>query len=225
MSERLRVLYELLHVPDSPGIYPGKFSNNFPWTRERQGISRTGAPRFMVPGGLRSPPMASSSIRLGWNADTPDDGTASCADVAAAGLCAALAALASDSPWSAGLDGWRNLPGLAPADVLLVWACVWLRRMGYPGVAWMAFGVMASVTVAGAIFVVPLDPLWLAACGMASSLSVWLLYGLGCLIRCVRRQSLWRIARCGWQRRKADTGTMGFRKLRNPVAGGHRPCT
>ena len=94
------------------------------------------------------------------------------------GFYAAEAAMAGDLPWLMDLDGWLYLAALAPGGVPLALACGRLRLMGYPGAAWMAFGVLAPVTVAGSGYVAPLGVLLVAACAAAASLPAWLLYGL-----------------------------------------------
>ncbi len=110
------------------------------------------------------------------------------------GFYAVGAAGAGGPPWLADLDGWLYLAGLAPSGIPLVWACGRLRRMGYPGAAWMAFGVLAPATVMGSVYVAPLGPLWVAACAAVASLPAWLPYGLGCLDRRTRRRNSRRIA-------------------------------
>ena len=87
------------------------------------------------------------------------------------GFYAAGAAGAGNPPWLADLDGWLYLAGLALGGVPLVWACGRLRRMGYPGAAWMAFGVLAPATVMGSVYVAPLGPLWVAALCRGSELA------------------------------------------------------
>ena len=52
--------------------------------------------------------------------------------------------MAGDLPWLMDLDGWLYLAALAPGGVPLALACGRLRRKGYPGVAWMAFGVSGA---------------------------------------------------------------------------------
>lgn len=90
-----------------------------------------------------------------------------------AGFYAAGAAGAGGPPWLAGLDGWLYLAGLAPSGVPLVWACGRLRRMGYGGGSYLAFG-----TLAPAIFVAPFGMLWVWAWAGALSLPAWVPYGL-----------------------------------------------
>ena len=110
------------------------------------------------------------------------------------GFYAAGAAVAGDPPWLAGPDGWLYLAFLAPGGVPLAWACSRLRRTGYPGAAWMAFGALAPATVMGSVYAAPLGPLWVAACAAAASLPAWFSCGLGYLERRTRRRNSRRIA-------------------------------
>ena len=114
------------------------------------------------------------------------------------GFSAAEAAMAGDLPWLMDLDGWLYLAALAPGGVTLALACGQLRRKGYPGVAWMAFGVLAPVTVVVSVYAAPHGVLLVATCAAAASLPVWLLYGLGYRAghaRRERRRKTGRIAR------------------------------
>ena len=114
------------------------------------------------------------------------------------GFSAAEAAMAGDLPWLMDLDGWLYLAALAPGGVPLALACGRLRRKGYPGVAWMAFGVLAPVTVVVSVYAAPHGVLLVATCAAAASLPVWLLYGLGYRAghaRRERRRKTGRIAR------------------------------
>ena len=114
------------------------------------------------------------------------------------GFSAAEAAMAGDLPWLMDLDGWLYLAALAPGGVPLALACGRLRRKGYPGVAWMAFGVLAPVTVVVSVYAAPHGALLVATCAAAASLPVWLLYGLGYRAgraRRERRRKTRRIAR------------------------------
>ena len=114
------------------------------------------------------------------------------------GFSAAEAAMAGDLPWLMDLDGWLYLAALVPGGVPLALACGRLRRKGYPGVAWMAFGVLAPVTVVVSVYAAPHGVLLVATCAAAASLPVWLLYGLGYRAghaRRERRRKTRRIAR------------------------------
>ena len=110
-----------------------------------------------------------------------------------AAFYAAGAATAGDPPWLADPDGWLYLAFLAAGGVPLVRACGRVRRMGYPGAAWMAFGILAPATVAVSVYMTPHGALWVAACAAATSLPAWLPYGLGCLNRRTRRRNSRRI--------------------------------
>ena len=114
------------------------------------------------------------------------------------GFSAAEAAMAGDLPWLMDLDGWLYLAALVPGGVPLALACGRLRRKGYPGVAWMAFGVLAPVTVVVSVYAAPHGALLVATCAAAASLPAWLLYGLGYRAghaRRERRRKTRRIAR------------------------------
>ena len=114
------------------------------------------------------------------------------------GFSAAEAAMAGDLPWLMDLDGWLYLAALAPGGVPLALACGRLRRKVYPGVAWMAFGVLAPVAVVVSVYAAPHGALLAATCAAAASLPVWLLYGLGYRAghaRRERRRKTRRIAR------------------------------
>ena len=76
------------------------------------------------------------------------------------------------------LSGWLYLAGLAVGGIPLAWACGRLRRKGYGGGAYLAFGLLAPPTVAGAIFVAPFGTLWIWAWAGALSLPAWAHYGL-----------------------------------------------
>ena len=106
--------------------------------------------------------------------------------------------MAGDLPWLMDLDGWLYLAALAPGGVPLALACGRLRRKGYTGVAWMAFGVLAPVAVVVSVYAAPHGALLAATCAAAASLPVWLLYGLGYRAghaRRERRRKTGRIAR------------------------------
>ena len=109
-------------------------------------------------------------------------------------FAAAEAVLAGDVPRLTGLDGSLYAAALAAGGVPLAWACSRLRRMGYPGPAWMAFGALAPATVMGSVYAAPLGALWVAACAAAASLPAWLACGPGYLDRRARRRNSRRIA-------------------------------
>ena len=111
------------------------------------------------------------------------------------GFSAAEAAMAGDLPWLMDLDGWLYLAALAPGGVPLALACGRLHRKVYPGVAWMAFGVLAPVAVVVSVYAAPHGALLAATCAAAASLPVWLLYGLWYRARRERRRKTRRIAR------------------------------
>ena len=114
------------------------------------------------------------------------------------GFSAAEAAMAGDLPWLMDLDGWLYLAALAPGGVPLALACGRLRRKAYPGVAGMAFGVLAPVAVVVSVYAAPHGALLAATRAAAASLPVWLLYGLGYRAghaRRERRRKTRRIAR------------------------------
>ena len=103
--------------------------------------------------------------------------------------------MAGDLPWLMDLDGWLYLAALASGGVPLALACGRLRRLDYPGAAWMVSGILAPVTVVVSVYVAPLGALLVAACAAAASLPVWLLYRLGYRARRGRRRKAGRIAR------------------------------
>ena len=107
------------------------------------------------------------------------------------GFTAAEAALAGHPPRLPDLDAWLYLAGLAVGGIPLAWTCGRLRRMGYGGGSYLAFGTLAPATVAGAIFVAPFGTLWVWAWAGALSLPAWVPYGL----RKRSRRRRWRNSR------------------------------
>ena len=75
------------------------------------------------------------------------------------GFYAGGAVMGGTLPGLADPDGWLYLAFLAPGGVPLAWAGGRLRRRGYPGAAWMAFGVLAAATVKGSGYAALLGPL------------------------------------------------------------------
>ena len=108
---------------------------------------------------------------------------------------AAGASVAGDVPRLTGLDESLFAAGLAAGGVPLVWVCGRLRRMGYGGGAYLAFGVLAPATAAVSVYMTPHGALWVAACAAATSLPAWLACGLGYLDRRARRRNSRRFAR------------------------------
>lgn len=89
----------------------------------------------------------------------------------------AAAAAVRGAPWPSELAAWLPLAVAAPCGLPLALAWGRLRRTGYPGVAWMAFAVLAPVTAVSSSFAGLLGPLAIAAYAAAISLPAWIMYG------------------------------------------------
>ena len=71
-------------------------------------------------------------------------------------------------------QAWLTLVIIAPCGLPLALACRRLRLRGYPRAAWVAFAVLASVTIVAALFAGLLGPLAIAIYAAVISMPVWI---------------------------------------------------
>ncbi len=79
-------------------------------------------------------------------------------------------------PWPVELHAWLSLVVTAPCGLPLALACLRLRWIGYPGTAWAAFAVLASVTAVASLFAGLLGPVAITLYALVISVPAWILY-------------------------------------------------